>query len=231
MARSAAQILSRKALAQMSSDLTSALRRRVRLVILLDAAEAAGLVPIKILWLHAFAYLSNVLAPVWDLPMLQGSVLKRQGGPFYPDLQRDLDRLVGIGVADISRIGHVKDESHCWRLEGSYRLNRSFADPILASLDKFAEERRLSTFVHELGYALSALSDEDIDRAVSEDATYSNSLISTDNVIDFESRSEKNYSANAARAFSSVIAGGNATSGEKLHLYVRHLRWRMHGGR
>ena len=215
----------------MTRDHTSALRRRVRLVILLDAAEAAGLVPLKILWLHAFAYLSNVLAPVWDLPVLEGSVLKRQGGPFYPDLQHDLDRLVGIGIADISRISHVQDESKRWRLEGTYRLNRRFADPILATLDNFAEESRLGTFVLELGYALSALSDEDIDKAVSEDATYSNRLISNDNVIDFESRGEKNYSANAAREFSRVIAGGNATSGEKLHLYVRHLRRRIHGGR
>lgn len=215
----------------MTRDHTSALRRRVRLVILLDAAEAAGLVPLKILWLHAFAYLSNVLAPVWDLPVLEGSVLKRQGGPFYPDLQHDLDRLVGIGIADISGISHVQDESKRWRLEGTYRLNRRFADPILATLDNFAEESRLSTFVLELGYALSALSDEDIDKAVSEDATYSNRLITNDNVIDFESRGEKNYSANAAREFSRVIAGGNATSGEKLHLYVRHLRRRIHGGR
>ncbi len=74
--------------------MTSALslRRRVRLVVLLDAAEAAGLVPIKILRFHAFAYLSNVLAPVWDLSVFDGKGFKRRGGPFYPALQRDLIR-------------------------------------------------------------------------------------------------------------------------------------------
>ena len=166
----------------MTRDHTSALRRRARLVILLDAAEAAGLVPMRILWLHAFAYLSNVLAPVWDLPVLEGALLKRQGGPFYPDLQRDLDCLVGIGVADISGMGHVQDESKRWRLEGAYRLNRSFADPILAALNNFEEENRVGGFVLELGYALAALSDEDLDKAVSEDATYSNRLVPNDNV-------------------------------------------------
>ena len=215
----------------MARDHIGALRRRVRLVILLDAAEAAGLVPIKILWLHAFAYLSNVLAPVWDLPVLEGAVLKRQGGPFYPELQQDLDRLVGIGVADLSRIGHVQDESGRWRLEGAYRLNRRFAKPIVATLQEFEEESRLGTFVLELGYALSALSDEDLDKAVAEDATYSDQMISNDNVIDFESRSAKNYSATAAHEFSRIVPGGNATSGEKLHLYVRHLHRRIHGGR
>ena len=201
----------------------------MRLVLLLDAAEKAGLVPIKILWLHAFAYLSNVLAPVWDLPVLEGIVLKRQGGPFYPDLQQDLDRLVGIGVACISGIGYTQDEFNRWRLEGNYRLNRQFADPILGTIESFETESRLNSFVLELGYALSALSDEDLDKAVSEDATYSDPLISNNNVIDFEGH-KKNYSVNAARKFDRVIPGGNATSGEKLHLYVRHLHRRMHGG-
>ena len=215
----------------MTSDQISVLRRRVRLVVLLDAAEAAGLVPIRILWLHAFAYLSNVLAPVWDLPVLEDAVLKRQGGPFYPELQHNLDRLVGIGVADVSAIGHVQDKSNRWRLDGAYRLNRSFADPILSTLQKFEEEHRIATFLHELGYALSALSDEDLDRAVSEDATYSDRMVTNDNVIEFGPRRGKNYTAAVAHEFSRLIPGGNATSGEKLHLYVRHLHRRIHGGR
>ena len=213
-----------------SKDNTGVLKRRVRLIMLLDASEAAGLAPIKILWLHGFAYFSNVLAPVWDLPALDGAVLKRQGGPFYPALQHDLDRLVGIGLAKISDIDHIVDESNRWRLEGSFCLNREFADPILETLSNFKEERRLREFVLELGYALAALSDDDLNRAVSEDATYSDPLTAVDNVIDFDSWRSKNYSANAAQEFDRVIPGGYALSGEKLHLYVRHLQRRIHGG-
>ena len=213
-----------------SKDNTGVLQSRVRLIMLLDAAEAAGLAPIRILWLHTFAYFSNVLAPVWDLPALDGAVLKRQGGPFYPALQHDLDRLVGFGLAGISNIDHIADESNRWRLEGSYRLNRQFADPILETLSNFTEERRLREFVLELGYALAALSDEELNKAVSQDATYSDPLTAVDNVIDFESWSAKNYSANAAREFDRMIPGGYASSGEKLHLYVRHLQRRIHGG-
>ena len=217
--------------ALMSNDQVNILRQRVRLVVLLDAAEAAGLAPIRILWLHAFAYLSNVLAPVWDLPMLDDAVLKQQGGPFYPRLQHDLDRLVGIGVANVSAIGHVKDLSGRWRLDGAYRLNRTFADPILSTVRQFEEEHRVATFLHELGYALSALSDEDLDMAVSEDATYSDRMITYDNVVDFGSLHGRNYTAAVAHEFSSLMPGGNATSGEKLHLYVRHLHRRIHGER
>lgn len=213
----------------MSAD-TEALRRKVRLVMLLDAAEAAGLAPIRILRLHTFAYLSNVLAPVWDMPILNGAVLKRSGGPFYPDLQHDLDRLVGTGVASISGMSHVQDEAKRWRLEGSYRLRRSLAEPILKALESFPDERRLNTFIGELGYALSSLSDDELDQAVSEDATYSDPMTANDNVIDFSEWRERNYSANAAERFDSFIQGG-VTPGEKIHLYVRHLHRRIHGGR
>ncbi|MEM7701306.1 MAG: hypothetical protein AAF251_05155 [Pseudomonadota bacterium] len=207
------------------------LQRQIRVVMLLDAAEAAGLAPISILRLHTFAYLSNVLAPVWDMPILNGTILKRSGGPFYPDLQRDLDRLVGLGVVKISNVGHVQDEDKRWRLEGSYRLRKEFAAPIVAILEGFQEERRLQAFIGELGYALSSLSDEELDYAVSEDATYSDPMVTNNNVIDFSEWRQRNYSANAARQFDRYIAGGGATPGERIHMYVRHLHKRIQGER
>jgi hypothetical protein len=206
-------------------------QRRIRLVVLLDAAEDAGLTPLPIMRLHTFAYLSNVLSPVWDMPVLDGKLLKRHGGPFYPTLQRDLDRLVGMGVAVISELGHVLDEEKRWRLEGSYRLNRKFSAEILHRLREFPTERRFTSFVQEIAFALSALSDEDLDRAMTEDATYSDSFVDFGNVVDFAEWQQKNYSANAARYFDNLLPGGtHATPGEKLHLYVRHLQTRIHDG-
>jgi hypothetical protein len=214
------------------ADHLPSLRRRVRLLVLLEAAEAAGLAPLKILRLHAFAYLSNVLAPVWDLRALDGKVLKRRGGPFYPALQRDLDRLIGMGLVIISGLGHVRDDENRWRLEGNYQLHHPLADPVLGHLSTFEEERRLVSFVQELAYALAVLSDEDLDRAMSEDATYSDTLVSFGNIVDFDEWRQTNYSANAARNFENLIPGGaHATPGEMLHMYVRHLRRRIHGGR
>jgi hypothetical protein len=214
------------------TDHLPSIRRRVRLIILLQAAESAGLAPLRILRLHTFAYLSNVLAPVWDFRAPDGKVLKRRGGPFYPALQRDLDRLVGMGLVTISGLGHVRDEEKRWRLEGSYRLNHPLANAVINHVSKFEEERRLVSFVDEVAFALSALSDADLDRAVSEDATYSDPLVSFGNVVDFDEWRRTNYSANAARQFENLIPSGTrATPGEMLHLYVRHLRRRIHGGR
>ncbi len=213
-------------------DETAALRRCVRLVVLLYSAEGAGLTPLAILRLHTLAYLSNVLAPVWDMPPLDGKVLKRSGGPFYPALQRDLDRLVGMGVVIISGLGHVQDEDGRWRLEGSYRLNQPFANPIVETLVHFEDERRVVAFVQELAFALSALGDEELDIAMKQDATYSDSLVGVGNVVDFDEWQKKNYAANAARYFEGLLPGGaSATPGEQLHFYIRHLHARTLGER
>ena len=210
----------------------ASIRRRVRLVVLLDASREAGIEPLPTLRLHLVAYLANVLSPVWDMPSVDGSVLKRRGGPFYPDLQRDLDRLVGIGVARVENLRHQRiDEDH-YRLEGSYRLNPTLAEPILAHLGTMKEEAAAGRFVRELVLALSALSDDEIDLAVTEDATYANPKIGDNNVIDFGEWMNANYSAAAAEKVGDLVATRAVVSAsEKVHLYVRHLRRRLQGAR
>lgn len=55
-------------------------RRRARLLLLLDAAERAGITPLASARLHAFAYLADVLSPVWDLVAFDGKIYKSEGG-------------------------------------------------------------------------------------------------------------------------------------------------------
>ena len=82
----------------------AALRQRVRVVRLLEAAERAGITPIPARRLHAYAYLADVLSPVWDLQPFDGKVLKVKHGPHYPDLQREVDRLVVMGLVTAFRL-------------------------------------------------------------------------------------------------------------------------------
>lgn len=204
------------------------LRRRIRIILLLDAAENAGLTPLPILHLHTFAYMSNVLSPVWDMPVLEGKVLKRRGSPFYPVLQHDLDRLVGMGVVLAANITHVLDEDERWRLEGSYSLHHQFADRILQTIKAFDIELRNTDFIQELVYALSALSTDDLGRATTEDATYADPVVDFGNVVDFAEWEHENFSANAALNFEHLLPGETAaTWGEMLHLYVHHLYRRL----
>lgn len=207
------------------------LARRVRLVLLLDAAEKAGLVPLPLNTLHALAYFSNVLAPVWELTALDGKVLKQRGGPFYPALQTDLDCLVGAGVALISELGHALNEDGHWRILGSYRLNHQFAERVLSAVADYGEESRLLVFIQELAYALSSLSDHELGRSTAADATYSDPGIDRDNVVDFAEWSIVNYSANAANTFATLVPGASrAAVGELVNLYVQHMRSMISGG-
>ncbi len=205
------------------------LRRKARIIVLLDAARRAGISPIPLLSFHAFAYLANVLAPVWDMPVQDGKVLKRRGGPFYPELQRDLDRMTGTGMVTISEVTHLRTPEGRWRLEGKYDINTSLAGDALSFLLSLHEERRLSEFICELGYALSGLDPKEVERALIQDATYSDPSVSEDNVLDFSEWSIQNPSANAANYFDRLFPNNlGASQGEKLHLYVRHLRRRAH---
>jgi hypothetical protein len=208
------------------------IRRRVRLVLLLDASREAGIEPLPTLRLHMIAYLANVLSPVWDMPSADGSVLKRGGGPFYPDLQFDLDRLVGLGVVRVESLRHRRIDDDHYRLEGSYRLNPALAEPILAYVNTMPEEEAAARFVRELVLALSSLSDDEMDRAATEDATYANPRIGNDNVIDFGEWMGANYSAAAAEKVGNLVPTQAVVgASEKVHLYIRHLRRRLQGGR
>jgi hypothetical protein len=164
---------------------------------------------------------------------LDGKVLKRRGGPFYPTLQADLDRLVGRGLVLLSGVGHKMDDDGRWRLEGEYRLNLRLADSALSAIRASEPEARTLAFVKELALALASLDDGEFDLAMSEDATYADPGVSAGNVVDFDEWQrwqEKNYSANASLRFAELVPrGGRIKPAEKLHLYVRHLHRRMHG--
>jgi hypothetical protein len=124
----------------------------------------------------------------------------------------------------------VQDEDKRWRLEGAYALNSTFADRILEELDRFTEERALLGFIQELALAFSALTDEELDAATQEDATYADPIVGVGEVLDFAEWNDRNLSAAVADKLGELMPRGvKARPGEKLHLYIRHLYARMHG--
>jgi hypothetical protein len=205
-------------------------RRQVRLAALLWAAGVAGLTPLPVQRLHTLAYLSDVLAPVWDIEPLDGKLLKQAGGPFYPLLQADLDGLVGTGLVRISNLGYTNTGNDRWRLRGSYELRGEAAQPFVDALTSTASGRHMARYLRELAYAVSALDFVDFDRAASEDATYANPIVSNGGVIDFAEWAEANYSVAAAKALGNLLPGADqGSAGEELHLYVQHLAARLTG--
>jgi len=201
---------------------------KLRLVLLLDACEAADLTPIPVSRFHAMAFLANILAPVWAENSLDGKILKRSGGPFYPELQRELDCLVGLGIATVHDVGHVKEGGR-WRLDGSFSLDDSRARAIIDWSDSFEAERATRDFFRRLAFAVSRLKTP-IERLVIQDVTWSDQRTGTGDVIDFAEWQLANYSASAAEYFDRVSPRGVRMSrGDKLQLYMHLLERRTHG--
>lgn len=220
----------------LSLDQISRLRGRGRLLLLLEAAERAAVTPLASTRLHAFAYLSDVLSPVWDLPAFDGKILKIDGGPHYPDLQEELDHLVVLGLVEVSNLVYVGRGENGARLEGKYALNfkSTFLRPLLAGLGADGEAKaidpedcRVHRFMVELAGALATIPNDEIDIAASVDATY-RSTNSLNNIIDFAEWAEDTWEANpswrASERFEAFLPDDAELSpGEKLYLYATYL--------
>lgn len=206
-------------------------RRRVRLLMLLDAADYAVIAPISTARLHAFAFLADVLSPIYELSALTRRIMKRRVGPYFPDLQWELDRLVGLGLADVSSLSTVVDASQAY-IDASFQLNRLLAQPILDIVQEDAAFATLRDFLRELVGALSGVPDDDLDATTQADVTWDSGHAGT--VIDYAEWRARNYSQLTADRIDELTrerfgrAGISLSPGAKVNLYVQYLRRAVH---
>lgn len=197
-------------------------QRRAWLLMLLDGAERAGVVPIESMRLHRLAFLANCLSPVYDLPAADGKILKYRRGPFYPELQWDIDRLVVQGFLSMLDLQHVMDEFGPW-FTANYSLAARGVEAVHV-MEQTPNGARVHAYLQEVGAAFSSLREESRQDAALEDATYSNPFVHEGSLIDFGEWQRRNYSEAAAHAFAAVVPE-NVRLGrrDELHLYFRYL--------
>ena len=118
------------------------LKRRCRVLLLLDSAEQAGIAPLPSPRLHAFAYLADVLSPVWKLVPFDGKVYKSEGGPRYPDLQDELDSLVVLGLVQVSNLVYEPSAGGGGADFGLLRVEPSHRSTWRRSSGRWAHARR-----------------------------------------------------------------------------------------
>jgi hypothetical protein len=201
------------------------LERKLRVLAILDAGEQIGLVPLPVGALHAIAYFADALAPVWNIPVIDGRLLKRHR-PYYPSLQADLDRLVGGGVVLVEDVSYTRAEDGSWRIEGSYRLNHQFSDRIFTSARATRRQSRELAFVREVVFATSGLGATGVSDASAVDAAYSDPLIDLGGMIDVAPDDDQNPTAQIALRFGDLLP--ELSTAEMTNLYVRQLYTRMH---
>ena len=218
------------------------MRQRARVIQLLDAAERVGITPLRAGRLHAFAYLADVLSPVWHLPAFEGKILKIEGGPHYPDLQREIDRLVVMGLIKVAEISYIPRPDEGARIDGLYSLNLDSpklpdilsalgAREVGEALDPLDYE--VHSFLVDLAGALASVPNDEIDVAATVDATYSDERFHVSSVIDFGKWSTDihvdNISLRTVDRFRKFLPqAALLTSGEKLYLYASFLGRRIH---
>ena len=211
------------------------LKRRCRILLLLDAAEQVGIAPLPSARLHAFAYLADVLSPVWDLVPFDGKVYKADGGPRYPDLQDEIDSLVVLGLIQVRDLVYERRPDGA-RIVGSYGLHfgSEHLESILRALGAGSTpeaidptDRNLHAYLVELAGALATLPDDEIESATNVDVTY-RAQAELHNVVDFAEWADDQWTANpswrVAERFQEFLPPGSTIlAGEKLYLYAAYL--------
>jgi hypothetical protein len=191
------------------------------LLMLLDGAERAGVAPMPSHEIHRMAFLANCLSPIYDLPIPDDEIMKYRRGPFYPELQWDLDRLAVSGLAEISSIRHERDE-HGWWFFADYALASSGIAAVNHALGS-PRAKRVHSFLIEIAASYATLDSDTRDRAPLQDANYSNPRVTGRALVEF-GELRRNFSARTANAFEKYAPEGTQLRGrDKLFLYFRYL--------
>lgn len=200
------------------------LSARMWLLTLLDAAERIGIAPLSAQRLHRLVYLANAMAPVYDLLTPDGYLLKYKRGPFFPEVQWDIDRVCAQGLASVSNLKTLKDDLGWW-FKADYSLTRTG----MAAVDKairLDQMARKATFLREVVRAFASVIKgeeprEEHDDVVLMDVTYNQA--DADGPIDFEVAS-RNLTALAADAISRRVSAEETTERRQtVHFYFRYL--------
>lgn len=203
-------------------------RRWLRILSILDACRWVGLTPITTGSLHVIVYLSEVLAPAWRLEPLDGKVLKQATAPYYPILQQDVDRLIGMGLVRVVDLQITRTDDGSPVLLPRIMLMEEFARPILNSLRELPDEEVALDFIEEVVQAFSRLSDEQVPSSMGEDATYGSPAVDTGQVIDLgEWKSSEDTATSCTVDEIRKLTGNEINPAEIIDIYVDHLVYRV----
>lgn len=199
----------------------ASLRSRAWVLGLVVMANWSGLRPLSKSHVHALVFLANSLAPIYEDSGLEARVIKHEHGPFYPDAQWDLDRLVGQGLLHVSDVT-LSDTGGRWWMDASYEASASgkAAFKECRSLPLLGRSYR---FLLELTNAFASLQQDARSRAALVDVIYATPNRANRTALVFE-EAEQNFSSLTAVAFDD-LAGPDIvlTPKERLQLYFGYL--------
>ena len=193
---------------------------------MLDALEVAGAIPIQNREFHTFAYFVNILSPLWHVEPLEGSVLKDQDGPFFPELQREIDYLISRNAIDVSEL-----EASPRRVRFKLSLNYEVVDTIIDTIGSLPDELAVKEFLEKLAFAFVEIVPDKRDDSATVDASWSDPAIDQGRVIDFGewvSAAQGNAAWNVTQRLQDYAPEGvTLNRSEKLLMYMRLMKRRL----
>lgn len=203
------------------------LRNRAWVLGILSLSNRAGMQPISKQRLHALIFLANCLAPIYDERGIDTRVIRHTQGPFYPDAQWDVDRLVGDGLATVENVVYVPSVDHWW-MQADYRITPR-GEALYVSCSELPDIRRSYEFLVELINAFASMERDSMDSAALEDVIYRTPGQVNWAALVFDDVSE-NGSVQTAEAFSELMGESFLLSAkERLNLYLGYLGQRAVG--
>lgn len=198
--------------------------RTLRVLSVLTAAARAGIVPLRQTDLHALAYLANAMSPIWNLPPQDSKVLKQTDGPYYPALQRSLDRLVGAGLVSVDESEFLVTRGTNVRFLATFRVDLQRAQPILDALWQYPVERRVFQLLVELCLSASSTVEDELAETALVDLNFADPGVQLGHEVDALGARES-ASVALARRFAGVMPPGvRATPATSVQLYVKYLQ-------
>lgn len=217
----------------MAADGAERVKKRVRLLQLLEAAERGALTPIEVRKLHAFAYLADVLSPIWHLEPFEARLAKTGRSPYFPDLQYEIDILVAMGLVEVTSLKYIRNprDEVSFTARFALRYESKHLDAIFAALTEDADNTNTREYLVQLANALATLGDQDIEAAATEDATYSDPRTSTQDYIELsEAVEESSRTQTAIATFDKLFPETHLPPPRRLFMYAHYLGRKVNVG-
>lgn len=200
---------------------TSQIRARVWVLMAVDACDRAGLIPMGKTRFHRIIFLSNCLAELYHATPPAKRVLKYKRGPFYPDVQWQLDRLNAMGLVGVDKLSIAKDRHGPW-MEAEYSITSEGIE-ITQTIRKTLVGKATGLYIDELVFAFARLGARRLDQVALSELNYAAPGIADGALITFED-GESNLALRKARAFEHAAPEALRNGiREKMQLYLRYL--------
>jgi hypothetical protein len=173
---------------------------RMWILLLLDASERSGIAPLSVERLHRLVYLANTLAPVYDLLVPDGYILKYRRGPFFPAVHYDIGRLVAQGLVRATVSRPVKDDLGYW-ISANYSLPAAGMRVVDEALS-IETVRPKALYLREVALAFAGLEATDRDNAALVDVNYD--AVAENSAVSF-GEGDDNLAPSASAVVSSPI--------------------------